>query len=308
MAFKRTTRWKNDKENDFEKNIENLIDFNSINNDLDKGKKTYHQNFKVKKTFEKNQEVSLADEKTYFNKFHVTYERVRSGIEPIEERTDKQSLELLAYNNRGTTKFIINKNTDAMFFIRKLLKYKGQKEISNLNIELENDFFLWLLYKIYIKVNVFSVEYANEEEELTLRNIKFFKGTSLDNNSVTSKGNTVLNLISTLSFVLEKGKIDQLVLCVAYHNHENIEIRLQTDGLIGIEDLNKYDGIYENEHIELQQSKLILLIYNEIIPNLLEYYRSDIQDNKWEHKTKVGFLERIKEDITNRIDQMKSEI
>lgn len=308
MAFKRTTRWKNDKENSFEKNIENLIDFNSIIDDLDKGTKTYHQNFKVKKIFEKNQEVSLADEKTYFNKFDVTYERVRSGIEPIEERTDKQSLELLAYNNRGTTKFIINKNTDAMFFIRKLLKYKGQKEISNLNIVLENDFFLWLLYKLYIKDNVFSVEIANEEKELTLRNIKFFKGTSLDNNSVTSKGNTVLNLISTLSFVLEKGKIDQLVLCVAYHNHENIEIRLQTDGLIGIEDLNKYDGIYENEHIELQQSKLILLIYNEIIPNLLEYYRSEIQGGKWEHKRKVGFLDKIKKDITNRIDQMKNEI
>ncbi|WP_017723196.1 hypothetical protein [Staphylococcus xylosus] len=307
MAFKRTTRWKNDKENDFEKNIENLIDFNSITNDLEKGNKTYHQNFMVKKAFDKNQEVSLADEKTYFNKFHVTYERVRSGIEPIEERTDKQSLELLAYNNRGTTKFIINKNTDAMFFIRKLLKYKGQKEISNLNIKLENDFFLWLLYKIYIKDNVFSVEYVNEEE-LIVRNIKFFKGISLDNNSVTSKGNTVLNLISTLSFVLEKGKIDQLVLCVAYHNHENIEIRLQTDGLIGIEDLNKYDGIYENEQTELQQSKLILLIYNEIIPNLLEYYRNDSQDKKWDHRTKVGFLERIKEDITNRIDQMKSEI
>ena len=41
---------------------------------------------------------------------------MRSGTEPIEERTDKQSLELMAYNNRGTTKFIINKNTDAMFY------------------------------------------------------------------------------------------------------------------------------------------------------------------------------------------------
>ena len=40
-------------------------------------------------------------------------------------------------------------------FIRKLLKYKGQKEISNLNIELENDFFLWLLYKIYKKIIFF---------------------------------------------------------------------------------------------------------------------------------------------------------
>ncbi|MCH4383005.1 MULTISPECIES: hypothetical protein [Staphylococcus] len=308
MAFKRTTRWKNDKENNFENNIQNLVDFNSIIDDQNKDNKTYHQNFEVVKIFDENQKISLADEETLFNTFIVKYEKVRSGTEPIEERTDKQSLELMAYNNRGTTKFIINKNTDAMFFIRKLLKYKGQKEISNLNIELENDFFLWLLYKIYKKDNIFSVKYENEEKELTLRNIKFFKGTSLDNNSVTSKGNTVLNLISTLSFVLEKGKIDQLVLCVKYHNHENIEIRLQTDGLIGIEDLNKYDGVYENESVSLQQSKLILLIYNEIIPNLLEYYRNDIQNKKWEHQIKADFLEEIKNDITNRIDQMKNKI
>ncbi|MDS3836281.1 hypothetical protein [Staphylococcus hominis] len=308
MAFKRTTRWKNDKENNFENNIQNLVDFNSIIDDQNKDNKTYHQNFEVVKIFDENQKISLTDEETLFNTFIVKYEKVRSGTEPIEERTDKQSLELMAYNNRGTTKFIINKNTDAMFFIRKLLKYKGQKEISNLNIELENDFFLWLLYKIYKKDNTFSVKYENEEKELTLRNIKFFKGTSLDNNSVTSKGNTVLNLISTLSFVLEKGKIDQLVLCVKYHNHENIEIRLQTDGLIGIEDLNKYDGVYENESVDLQQSKLILLIYNEIIPNLLEYYRNDIQNKKWEHQIKADFLEEIKNDITNRIDQMKNKI
>ncbi|AWI44786.1 hypothetical protein BJG88_08560 [Staphylococcus nepalensis] len=308
MAFKRTTRWKNDKENNFENNIQNLVDFNNIIDDQNKDNKTYHQNFEVIKIFDENQKISLTDEETLFNTFIVKYEKVRSGTEPIEERTDKQSLELMAYNNRGTTKFIINKNTDAMFFIRKLLKYKGQKEISNLNIELENDFFLWLLYKIYKKDNAFSVKYENEEKELTLRNIKFFKGKSLDNNSVTSKGNTVLNLISTLSFILEKGKIDQLVLCVKYHNHENIEIRLQTDGLIGIEDLNKYDGVYENESSDLQQSRLILLIYNEIIPNLLEYYRNDIQNKKWEHQIKADFLEEIKNDITNRIDQMKNEI
>lgn len=308
MAFKRTTRWKNDKENNFENNIQNLVDFNNIIDDQNKDNKTYHQNFEVIKIFDENQKISLTDEETLFNTFIVKYEKVRSGTEPIEERTDKQSLELMAYNNRGTTKFIINKNTDAMTFIRKLLKYKGQKEISNLNIELENDFFLWLLYKIYIKDNAFSVKYENEEKELTLRNIKFFKGKSLDNNSVTSKGNTVLNLISTLSFILEKGKIDQLVLCVKYHNHENIEIRLQTDGLIGIEDLNKYDGVYENESSDLQQSRLILLIYNEIIPNLLEYYRNDIQNKKWEHQIKADFLEEIKNDITNRIDQMKNEI
>ena len=39
MAFKRTTRWKNDKENNFENNIQNLVDFNSIIDDQNKDNK-----------------------------------------------------------------------------------------------------------------------------------------------------------------------------------------------------------------------------------------------------------------------------
>ena len=55
MAFKRTTRWKNDKENNFENNIQNLVDFNSIIDDQNKDNKTYHQNFEVVKIFDENQ-------------------------------------------------------------------------------------------------------------------------------------------------------------------------------------------------------------------------------------------------------------
>ena len=77
-----------------------------------------------------------------------------------------------------------------------------------------------------------------------------------------------------------------------YHNHENIEIRLQTDGLIGIEDLNKYDGVYENESVSLQHK---LIIYNEIIPNLLEYYRNDIQNKNG--STEIELILQMKNKI-----------
>ena len=82
-----------------------------------------------------------------------------------------------------------------------------------------------------------------------------------------------------------------MVLCVKYHNHENIEIRLQTDGLIGIEDLNKYDGVYENESVSLQQSKLILLIYNEIILIYLNIIEM-IFRIKMEHQIKADFWKK----------------
>ncbi|MEB2861211.1 hypothetical protein SJH87_11280 [Staphylococcus sp. GCP4] len=305
MSVSRTTRWKNEKENNYEKNIDSLMDYKSIK-EQNEGKKSYYQNFKVNKLFENTKEIELANENTKFDFFEVEYEKVREGIDPIEERTDKMRFELLVYNNKGTTKYIINRSSEAMYFIRKLLKYKGQREISDLKVKVDSDFFLWLIYKIYKEDNIFKVTYGKDENDIALTNIKFLKGISIDNNNVTSQGNTVLNLISTLSFVLEKGKIKQLVLCVSYGEHENIEIRLETNGAIGIGDIKEYDGIFEKDEINLRQSKVLLLIYNEILPMITDYYNTDIKDKKWDSKTKVAFLQEIKEEITDRIEQMKN--
>lgn len=305
MSVSRTTRWKNEKENNYEKNIDSLMDYKSIK-EQNEGKKSYYQNFKVNKLFENTKEIELANENTKFDFFEVEYEKVREGTDPIEERTDKMSFELLVYNNKGTTKYIISRSSEAMYFIRKLLKYKGQREISDLKVKVDSDFFLWLIYKIYKEDNIFKVTYGKDENDIALTNIKFLKGISIDNNNVTSQGNTVLNLISTLSFVLEKGKIKQLVLCVSYGEHENIEIRLETNGSIGIGDIKEYDGIFEKDEINLRQSKVLLLIYNEILPMITDYYNTDIKDKKWDSKTKVAFLQEIKEEITDRIEQMKN--
>lgn len=305
MSVSRTTRWKNEKENNYEKNIDSLMDYKSIK-EQNEGKKSYYQNFKVNKLFENTKEIELANENTKFDFFEVEYEKVREGTDPIEERTDKMSFELLVYNNKGTTKYIISRSSEAMYFIRKLLKYKGQREISDLKVKVDSDFFLWLIYKIYKEDNIFKVTYGKDENDIALTNIKFLKGISIDNNNVTSQGNTVLNLISTLSFVLEKGKIKQLVLCVSYGEHENIEIRLETNGAIGIGDIKEYDGIFEKDEINLRQSKVLLLIYNEILPMITDYYNTDIKDKKWDSKTKVAFLQEIKEEITDRIEQMKN--
>lgn len=305
MSVSRTTRWKNEKENNYEKNIDSLMDYKSIK-EQNEGKKSYYQNFKVNKLFENTKEIELANENTKFDFFEVEYEKVREGTDPIEERTDKMSFELLVYNNKGTTKYIISRSSEAMYFIRKLLKYKGQREISDLKVKVDSDFFLWLIYKIYKEDNIFKVTYGKDENDIALTNIKFLKGISIDNNNVTSQGNTVLNLISTLSFVLEKGKIKQLVLCVSYGEHENIEIRLETNGAIGIGDIKEYDGIFEKDEINLRKSKVLLLIYNEILPMITDYYNTDIKDKKWDSKTKVAFLQEIKEEITDRIEQMKN--
>lgn len=309
MSTKRTTRWMDNEDGNFENIIQNFMDYDSIKIDNKSDNKTVYNNFKTYKLFEENEEIILNNETIIFNGVIFTYNLIRKGNEPIEERIMPQESKIIVFKYKNSIKYIIDKNSEAKFFIRKLLKYEGQKEIEQVSSPMDNDLFLWMLYKIYNEDTAFSLAIGNNEnKELYLNNIKFFRGKSLDNNKVTSQGNTVLNLISTLSFVLERGNLDQIVLCVEYDVHENIEIRLDTGGLVGVDDIKKYDGAFENEEENLIFSKLILIIYIEILPNLIQDYNFEVENEEWGSNVKVGFLESIKNDITSRIETMKNEL
>lgn len=309
MSTKRTTRWIDNEDKNFESIIENFMNDESIKIDKNSDNKTVYNNYKTYKLFQENEEIILNNETIVFNGITFTYDLIRKGDEPIEERTMPKESQIIVFKYKNSVKYIIDKNSDAQFFIRKLLKYEGQKEIERVSLPMNSDLFLWMLYKIYNKDTNFSLDLGNNEsKELYLNNIKFFRGKSLDNNKVTSQGNTVLNLISTLSFVLERGNLDQIVLCVEYDVHENIEIRLDITGLVGVDDIKKYDGAFESEEENLLFSKLILIIYIEILPNLIQDYNFEVENKEWGNSVKVEFLESIKNDITSRIETMKSEL
>ncbi|HDP4299352.1 TPA: hypothetical protein P6O88_002913, partial [Staphylococcus aureus] len=219
--------------------------------------------------------------KIEFNTIHFSYDSVRSGDEPLEDRTTNNTGFVLVYFMNSSVKYIINKNTDSQYFLRRFLKYTGQNEITKINLNFNDDLLLWIVYKIYKEISDFIITTNTQSEEhLTFDNIKGFKGDTPDNNKVSSHGNTVLNLISTLSFVLEKGKLGQIILCLSYTNHENIELRLSGSDLVGI-DFKRYDGIYEHEECEeLFKAKLLLLVYLKIIPNINSFYQSDLNEKK----------------------------
>ncbi|MCJ0942877.1 hypothetical protein [Mammaliicoccus sciuri] len=309
MAYITTTRWLDNEEQNLDIIIKKFLEVDELNENINTDLKTYYCNFKTEKVFDENNEIEIDSQKIEFNTIKFSYDAVRNGDEPLEDRTTKNTGFVLVYFMNSSVKYIINKNTDSLYFLRRFLKYKGQNEITKINLNFNDELLLWIVYKIYKERNDFIVTSNSQgEEHLTFDNIKGFKGDTPDNNKVSSHGNTVLNLISTLSFVLEKGKLDQIILCLSYTKHENIELRLSGTDLVGIE-MKKYDGIYEQEDCEeLFKAKLLLLVYIKIIPNINYFYNSDLSEEKWDDEVKIDFLEDIKNEIINRIDLEKESI
>ena len=100
---------------------------------------------------------------------------------------------------------------------------------------------------------------------LQLDAIKGVKGDTEDSQTkVSADGEAVM--ISTLSFLLESGKLNQIKLDLSYTNHENISLNLQ-HSTVSV-DRKLYQGIYEQDGDESCMAELYLLIYLEILPIL----------------------------------------
>ncbi len=122
-----------------------------------------------------------------------------------------------------------------------MLFYSGRGEILSNTLELSGDLFVWLISKVYGKENTISSE--NEElSDLIIDSIKGFKGDTEDLLAkVSMSGESVMNIISALSFLIESRNLNQITIALSYRNHLNIEISLNNKNTIGFDE-DKYLG------------------------------------------------------------------
>ena len=93
-------------------------------------------------------------------------------------------------------------------------------------------------------------------------------------------GESVMNIISALSFLIESRNLNQITIALSYRNHMNMEISLNNRNTIGFDE-DKYLG----ELVQVPRHEMIatciLSLYMEIVPILLQKYQSDIDLNLW---------------------------
>lgn len=301
------TRWKdNGKDNGKDKDLQGILaTILKTKNEEDNDDRISYRNIVTNKKFGENLSIILNSKKIIFNKIDFSYDSITPGIGAIEDRTTETKGFIILYSNGINNNYIINKNTDAQRIIRKLNGYTGRGEVEKNIFEMQNDFFIWLVKKIYNEENDFEV---NDSKVIRIEAIKGFKGNTNDTlTKVSASGESVMNITSTLSFLLESGNITQINLAIGYGNHQNIDLTINDKGIISTDYL-KYAGELTQETPETALCKLLLIIYLEIIPLLYNYYHQEIEDDEWNNDKTIDFLNEVAQELTDSVNKKREEM
>lgn len=292
-----TTRWRDNTVETLDQALEKLM---QVPGDDTNNESTIFTNWHVKKQFETNREITLNNKNITYNYIKFTCNKIQSGDEPIDDRTYQYDGNILCYFNGSSVNYIINKHSDALKILRKMLNYSGKNEISKSTFNIESDFFVWMINKVYSSENVIEAE-SQALSDLSLETIKGFKGDTEDLlTKVSASGESVMNIISTLSFLLESKNLNQIKLDLEYGCHDNIELLLKNNGVIST-DIGKYQGEFEEESVESLRVRLYLVIYLEVLPILLQAYRNDKENGDWNPKKNIEFLNSVASDLSEKV-------
>lgn len=289
-----TTRWKDNETTNIDRAIELLVD--SVEND-DRESKTRRENWEIKKVFDENKKITLFGNKIEYNMIRFSYNRITTYNDEVNDIP--QNGFVIVYLNNQTINYIIDKNSDAKSVLRILLSYTGKNEIDDNKLHFENDFFFWLINRVYYANN--TIEIA-EENNFELQSIKVFSGDTEDSQTkVSASGESVMNIISTLSFFLESRKLKQIKLDLSYKTHEKIGLVLK-DGTLE-EDFKSYLGSYENDQTDEQIAKMYLMAYVEIVPILIQEYTTDIENELWNKQRYIAFMNDVADTLKEKIEK-----
>ena len=293
-----TTRWSDSENSILENVLERLL---QIPEDDEVGESIAYADWEINKKFNDNPKIMLNNREISYNLIKYSYNQISSGSQPIEDRTIPKNGFIVVYSNGVGIGYIISRNSDGMKLLRKMLKYSGRNEISKNSFDIESDFFVWLISKVYTGESIIETE-SETLGNISLDTIKGFKGDTEDLlNKVSATGESVINIISTLSFLLESKNLNQIKLDLEYRNHENIELVLTNNGTVTTA-LERYQGEYEELDEDELLTKLYLLIYIEILPLLVQAYKTDIDNDNWNSQKNIEFLKMVAADLSQKVE------
>ena len=291
-----TTRWRDTVVENIDQAIQKLID------DVTEEEKVTNiiwENWSIQKCFTDNKTIKLNGKDIKFNYITYAYDQVDTTN---ENKTARKDGFIIVYSTGYDVNYIIDQNSYAMKLLRKLLSYNGRNELERGNFDFSNDFFSWLIYRVYNK-NCNIEVFLEKEKKLTVDTIKGIKGDTLDlQTQVTASGEAVMNIISTLSFLLESQNLNQVTLDIAYREHSNIEVTLSNRNTVAITE-ERYLGALISEDCSAPEliSTILLTLYIEVLPILIQSYQSEIDSNLWGQGKCVDFLKQVANDLSKKV-------
>lgn len=307
MAWIATTRWMDSQVNSVENAVSRFMEDNEIR-EAESG--STYQIFEKIKCFENTQHVDIDSKKIEYSAVEYTFDSIASGEGPIESRSQRINLFILIYFDGNNINYIVNRNSDALKILRRLLGYSqrssGRNDITENNLAFSDDLLMWLVNKVFLEDSTFTFTDKDKSERiLTVNSIIGVRGETKDENKLSAQGNTMMNLLSTLTFILESSFLKQLVIRLEYREHENIEIRMNNKKVVSI---NKevYTGIYEDLDDVRVLCQLTLLTYQDIIPKLIQAFAFEKEDNLWNTEVKKAFFDEVQKELMIRLEERKA--
>lgn len=245
-----------------------------------------------------------------YNSYKISFDCIQSNIGIDDETILRKQSWLIVYEMNGKINYIINRKSDAKVIIRNLMMYSGKNEIKENDIIFKADEFVWLISKIYKQDNL--LEGSNEAlDDVCINAIRGFKGGTADLlTKISAEGESVMNIISTLSFLIESTNLSQINIELAYKDYSNINITLNNKNTIVI-DFDRCTRKLVNDDMDNSDVEILIILYTEILPIIKQNYQNDIEAELWSHHKFIEFIEEVRKalekKISNRINELNYE-
>lgn len=310
---KNSFRWQdNSKENEnFDSIIQKLLDSSELAFNSDVSKSPYYKNIRINKFFSENQTYSIGEKNIKYNVVKYRFDKIDIKNESSllnEDSHSENSGFIIVYEKDNKVNYIIDKYSGSLSILRNYLNYTGKEEIVDNKINVTSDFIIWLINKVYNGSNSYEPDgEETNESQISIDSVIGFKGDTDDNISkLTADGDTVMKLMSSLTFLLESKNMVFIKLKIKTTNHRSIVFKLHLNGSVNIE-INNYKGKFRSEFTDEESIvfNLFLLVYLEILPILNTWYNEEKNDLNWNDHKYDEFLNTLSEDIINRIDSAR---
>lgn len=295
--------WKDNTKTGMKELLENILNYEEWHSPEIDSYDNSNLRFLLNKRFLENKEISIGDTELEYNIIDYEQEKVRPREKDNEIRATRVQSNtgyIILFTDGKTTKYISNKSysKSTLTLLRKISNYVGQLEIIEEKFKIEPDFFFWVVSKV---INTPRVE-LTDDQNMNIQLVTGFKGETDDKLAeIIGSGDRILNLISTLTFLLETENLSRIEMLLN-HQQNTYGIKLGINSYIEIE-LEKYTGPYIFQSEEIGTPNIVLTIFLIVIPDLFAIYDQEIESGNWNDEKKTEFLNRIGNSIQTRIKE-----
>ena len=245
--------------------------------------------------------VSYAGNELCYRLYRFSFYQVPQGASIDDSLTSYYSGWILAYEVKQKIHYIINRNSDSKRILRKILKYTGKNELIQEGTRAYGDLYVWLISKVYGQNNL--IENSDDNlPDITIDEIRGFKGKTEDLlNTVSAEGPSVMNILSTLSFLIESQNLRQITFDLKYSDLPSLEVMLSTSNTVAL-NINEFMAMNPNiDDQDVAIAKAFLTFYLEILPVIVQNYFGELDARTWGKDGCVTFLQQVATALSEKV-------